>query len=146
MQDDDEVRFTIPMPGGKVARVPVSVLKQYIDGGAHSVHTETHSGASQSPQPAGGSTTTTIRTGDGMITINIYAQRGEVAIEQKHGEADDDVTAHSLSVDPTTGTSEWHTDWELGQCDYTDETGFPQTAYAWHRHPFGTEYTEIYTG
>ena len=43
-----------------------------------------------------------------------------------------------------TGASVWHTEWELGQCDYTDESGFPQSAYAWHRHPLGTEYTEIY--
>ena len=24
------------------------------------------------------------------------------------------------------------------------ESGFPRTAYAWHRHPLGTEYTEVY--
>ena len=60
------------------------------------------------------------------------------------GEAESDVTAHSMSVDPATGTSSWHTEWELGYCDYTDESGFPQSAYLWHRHPLGTEYTEIY--
>ena len=26
----------------------------------------------------------------------------------------------------------------------SDETGFPQSAYVYHRHPLGTEYTEIY--
>jgi hypothetical protein len=144
MQDDDEIRFTIPMPGGKVARVPVSVLQKYIIEGASPVH----SGEGKAPNGAAEATsgTTTIRTGDGMITINIYANRGEVAIEHKQGDADDDVTAHSLSIDQTTGTSHWHTEWELGQCEYTDESGFPRAAYAWHRHPFGTEYTEIYTG
>jgi hypothetical protein len=55
-----------------------------------------------------------------------------------------DVTAHGTSIDPTTGASVWHTEWELGPCDYTDESGFPQSGYAWHRHPLGTEYTEIY--
>lgn len=143
MQDDTEIRFTIPMPGGKVARVPVSVLEKYIDAGAHPVHSGEAPTATAATSAA---ETTTIRTGDGMITINIYAARGEVAIEHKQGEADDDVTAHSLSVDQTTGTSSWHTEWELGQCEYTDESGFPRAAYAWHRHPFGTEYTEIYTG
>lgn len=80
-----------------------------------------------------------------MITINIYAGQGEVSIEQ-HDDGDDDVVAHSLSVDQATGMSEWHTDWELGECEYTDETGFPQRIQAWHRHPFGTEYSEIYDG
>jgi hypothetical protein len=56
----------------------------------------------------------------------------------------DDVAAHSVSIDATTGASVWHTEWELGPCDYTDESGFPQNAYVWHRHPLGTEYTEIY--
>lgn len=85
-----------------------------------------------------------------MITINIYAENGAVALE-RHGAVDQrsdegDVVAHSLSVDPATGTSDWHTDWEFGECDYTDETGFPQAIQAWHRHPFGTEYTELYEG
>lgn len=62
-----------------------------------------------------------------------------------HPEAtSENVTAHSMSVDPTTGSSVWHTEWELGPCNYTDESGFPQAAYTWHRHPLGTEYTEIY--
>jgi hypothetical protein len=57
---------------------------------------------------------------------------------------DIDVSAHSASIDPATGASVWHTEWELGQCDYTDESGYPMSAYVWHRHPLGTEYTEIY--
>jgi len=96
----DKAAFSIPLPGGRVARVPLTVLEQYVDPAAHLAH-------------------------------------GSTAVE-------DDVTAHSMTVDPTTGASTWHTDWELGQCDYTDENGFPQSAYAWHRHPLGNEYTEIY--
>jgi hypothetical protein len=92
--------FTIPLPGGRVAKVPLAVLEQYIDPAARSCHTDTSS--------------------------------------------DEDVSAHSMAIDATTGASVWHTDWELGHCDYTDEGGFPQSAYAWHRHPLGTEYTEIY--
>ena len=92
--------FSIPLPGGRVARVPIDVLEQYIDPSARLAH--------------------------------------------GNGADEDDVTAHSMSVDPTTGASVWHTDWELGQCDYTDENGFPQSAYVWHRHPLGNEYTEIY--
>lgn len=64
-----------------------------------------------------------------------------------HGtEGHDDVIAHNMVVDQTTGTSNWHTEWELGPCDYADANGFPQHAYVYHRHPLGTEYTEIYTG
>ena len=62
-----------------------------------------------------------------------------------HGpEGGEDVTAHNMAIDAATGTSTWHTEWELGPCDFMDDSGFPQHAYAWHRHPLGTEYTEIY--
>jgi hypothetical protein len=100
MGDSNKVAvFSIPLPGGRVARVPVAMLEEHVDPTARIAHGT---------------------------------------------EAEDDVTAHSMSIDPTTGASVWHTDWELGQCDYTDENGFPQSAYAWHRHPLGNEYTEIY--
>src|SRR4051812_553995 len=96
---EDET-FKIPLPGGRVARVPVSVLESYVD-----------------PR----------------------ARLGHVP-----GESAEDVTAHSMTIDPATGAHVWHTEWELGQCDYTDESGYPQSAYLWHRHPLGTEYTEIF--
>lgn len=96
-------KFCIPLPGGRVARVPRAVLEQYIDAG--------------------------------------NAAHGAAALGEQ-----DDVVAHSLSVDPATGVSDWHTDWELGDCEYTDESGFPQRVHAWHRHPFGTEYTELWEG
>ncbi len=92
--------FLIPMPGRRVARIPITVLERYLDDAARLAHDP--------------------------------------------GEPESDVTAHSTSVDPATGASVWHTEWELGPCDYTDESGFPQSAYTWHRHPLGTEYTEIY--
>lgn len=92
--------FLVPMPGGRVARVPVSLLESLVDPGARLAHSAD-----------GGS---------------------------------EDVSMHSASIDPMTGASAWHTEWELGQCEYTDESGFPQSAYVWHRHPLGTEYTEIY--
>lgn len=96
-----EVLFTVPLPGGRVARVPLAVLEQHVDPAALSHHGP-----------------------------------GEEAV--------DDVTAHGMTIDPATGASVWHTEWELGHCDYTDESGYPQSAYAWHRHPLGTEYTEIF--
>jgi hypothetical protein len=146
MGDKSKELFSIPLPGGRVARVPFGVLEQYVDEQARACHAgdapTAPSGEGEGTDPS----STTIRAGESMITINIYAGRGEVSIEQSSEATDDDVTAHSMSVDPTTGTSEWHTDWELGQCEFTDDTGFPQTAYAWHRHPFGTEYTEIFEG
>lgn len=96
---NNEALFSILLPGGRVARVPLKMLEQHVDPHARMAHGT---------------------------------------------EIDDDVTAHGASVDPSTGASVWHTDWELGQCDYTDENGFPQSAYAWHRHPLANEYTEIY--
>ena len=98
MTDRPDV-FIIPLPGGRVARVPLAVLEKYVD-------------------PA--------------------------AIAH-HGPADtNDVSAHHVVVDHATGASTWHTEWELGPCDFTDETGFPCSTHAWHRHPLGTEYTEVY--
>lgn len=96
---NNEVVFSIPLPGGRVARVPLEILEKHVDPQARIAH-----GA----------------------------------------EAEDDVTAHGASVEPRTGASSWHSEWELGQCDFTDEGGYPQSAYVWHRHPLGSEYTEIY--
>jgi hypothetical protein len=100
---DTEPCFAIPLPGGRVARVPVALVEQHVVVATHVHHA---------------------------------AANGETA----------DVTAHSLAVDPATGQSDWHTDWEYGECEYTDESGFPQRLQAWHRHPFGTEYSELYEG
>jgi hypothetical protein len=133
-----EPRFLVPLPGGRVARVPLEVLEQYVAAGAKTQH------AGASPRRMSGvpAETTTVRAGASTITINVYGATGEVSV----GRSDDDVVAHSLSVDPTTGTSEWHTDWEYGECEYTNDAGFSERIQAWHRHPFATEYTEIYEG
>lgn len=138
----EDPRFTIPLAGGRVARIPSSVLEQYVQGDLHATH------GVNTPAAAGGNNPnkTNIDAGESMITINIYTGRGGVTVTQHHEGSDDDVIAHSLSVDPSTGTSEWHTDWEYGECEYTDESGFPQRLQAWHRHPFGTEYSELYEG
>jgi hypothetical protein len=96
-----EPTFVIPLPGGRVARVPLAVLESHVDPGATATH---------GPEEAAAA----------------------------------DVSAHGMTIDPATGASVWHTEWELGHCDYTDESGYPQSSYAWHRHPLGTEYTEIY--
>ncbi len=101
-ENNDAPRFTIPMPGGRVARVPASVLEQYISSEGRCVH------------------------GD----------PGE----------EDVVSAHHMSIDANTGSHDWHTDWEFGECEYVDEAGFPQRKQTWHRHPFGTEYAELYEG
>ena len=52
-----------------------------------------------------------------------------------------------IELEPTDADLEhdWHADWEFGECDYLDEAGFPQRKHTWHRHPFGTEYAELYT-
>lgn len=98
--DQKTALFVIPLPGGRVAKVPLSVLEAHVASGVQLGH-----------DPS-----------------------------QRH----DDVTAHSMAVDPATGTNVWHTEWELGSCEYTDDNGYHQTAVAWHRHPLGTEYTEIF--
>jgi hypothetical protein len=141
MTDDSSPRFKVPLPGGRVAAVPLEVLEQYADPEARTAHGHT------APRPPEPDDTNTVKAGGAAITINIYADRGKVSVDHNaHDEEDDDVTAHSLTVDATTGTSEWHTDWEYGECEYTDESGFPQRIQAWHRHPFGTEYSELYEG
>jgi hypothetical protein len=101
-RDPKEPRFLIPLPGGKVARVPRDVLLNYVDPECKSAHAHDHD-----------------------------AQ---------------DVTAHHLAIDATTGTTDYHTDYEYGECEITNQTGMPQRLLAWHRHPFGNEYTEIYEG
>jgi hypothetical protein len=81
------------------------------------------------------------------VPIAVLEKFVDPKIRTAHGVSDavaDDVTPHSMSIDANTGSSSWHTEWELGQCDYTDESGMPQSAYVWHRHPLGNEYTEIY--
>lgn len=55
----------------------------------------------------------------------------------------EDVTAHGMMMDTATGANVWHTDVELGPCEYTDENGYHHSTIAYHCHPFGTEYTEI---
>jgi hypothetical protein len=91
--------FAIPLPGNRVAHVPLSVLEQYAVDGA--------------------------QLGHGVDNLA------------------DDVTAHNMTVDATTGVSVWHIEWELGPCDYLDDSG-PRHAFVYHRHPLGTEYTEIW--
>lgn len=61
---------------------------------------------------------------------------------------DDDVTEHSLFVDPDTGAVDFHIEYELGDCIAVDPiTGQVQEyAQVWHRHPFGTDYAELYLG
>lgn len=78
-----------------------------------------------------------------LEVLERYAAQG-VALGHDPAARPEDVTAHSMALDQVSGTSVWHTDWELGACEYTDESGYHQTAFAWHRHPLGTEYTEIF--
>lgn len=83
-----------------------------------------------------------------LIPIEIaekYITSGAVAHDPANKEvgADRDVTAHSLSIDDT-GASEWHSEYELGECIYTDASGMTHEVYGWHCHPLGTEYTEMY--
>jgi len=156
---ETEPRFVVPLPGGRIARVPFSVLEQYADSNARSVHFQQKRALGSAPGGSKPINTTQITAGESMITINIYAASGEVAIDREETTTqqvvinhsadaadDDDVVAHSLAVDAATGVSDWHTDWEFGECEYTDESGFAQRIQAWHRHPFGTEYGELYEG
>jgi hypothetical protein len=122
-------RFRIALPGGRVARVPLEILEQYVDPAAVVAHGSDK--ATDAPQNGG----------EHHVHVHVH-----VHTDGSERAADDDVVAHSLSVDAATGSSDFHTDWEQGECDYTDESGFPQRIIAWHRHPFGTEYSEIFEG
>jgi hypothetical protein len=93
-----EPTILIPIPGGGVARLPISVLKQYRDDSAQLGHPP---------------------------------------------ESMRDVSAHNMTVS-SDGNSVWHQSFEWGLCEYTDQNGFPRHEYAYHNHPFGTEYTEVY--
>ena len=103
MANDNPALLTISLPDGRVARVPLAVLEQYVATDAHSVH------AAEAP-----------------------ASRN-------------DVSAHNLRLDES-GSSDWHIEWELGPCAVTDGAGYPRECYAWHRHPYATEYAELYEG
>ncbi len=74
-----------------------------------------------------------------------YAVQGLSCVHADSGDDETVVSAHHLSVDAVAGSHDWHADWEFGECDYLDEAGFPQRKHTWHRHPFGTEYAELYT-
>jgi len=108
-EDKTEPRFAIPLPDGRVARVPLEVLAQHVDPVARACH------AHLPPEP-------------------------------DHGHDEDDVVAHHLATDAQIGINDWHTDWEYGECTYTDSSGFATQIQGWHRHPLGTEYTELYEG
>ncbi|MBM4358218.1 MAG: hypothetical protein FJ096_08905 [Deltaproteobacteria bacterium] len=96
--------FTIPLPGGRIARIPAAVVEEHAMSEGRCVHAD---------------------AGDDDVAV---------------------VSAHHFSVDANTGSHDFHTDWELGECEFVDEAGFPQRKHAWHRHPFGTEYAELYEG
>lgn len=142
---NDAPRMLIPIPGGRTARVPMSVLEQYVDGNAQPAH------AVRSPVPAAEvpAAAPAATSAPASVVINIFTNGSQVAVERTaHGvsvsaAADSDVVAHSLSTDPITGASVWHTDWEYGECVVTDDYGFPRVENAWHRHPLATDYAEI---
>ncbi len=125
-ESDREPRFAISLPGGRVARVPLSALESFVDADAKLAH-------GSGPAAAG---RTAVPTGAGPVTINIYASGPGRAV-------DADVSAHHLAVDGQTGVSDHHADYELGECVVIDETGFPSRTIDWHRHPLGTEYAEL---
>ena len=42
-------------------------------------------------------------------------------------------------------SSEFHVEWEEGPCNSADDNGeLNEYANVWHRHPFGTEYAELW--
>lgn len=111
MGSKESPRLVISLPGGRVARVPLEVLVQYVEAAATAAHA-----ADSAAAP--------------------IAEATEPAKKK-------DVTAHHLATSATSGTSNWHTDYEYGMCSYTDDAGFPQYGQAWHCHPLGSEYAEV---
>jgi hypothetical protein len=97
--DPQEPAFVIPLPGGRVARIPRALVEAHVDPAAESHH--------------------------------------DLGVRETHA-------PELLTFGLSDTTGEWHTDWELGECTYTDDVGNPHTEVIWHRHPLGTEYAEIY--
>jgi hypothetical protein len=97
--DKQSMMVRVPLPGGRVARVPLAILESY--------HVE------------------------------------GIQLAHDPNESQDDVTAHGVVIDQATGASVWHTDTEFGPCDYVDDHGYHHSTIAYHRHPYGTEFTEI---
>lgn len=167
MADNPKVCFKIPLTGGRVAVVPVSVLDQYVVEAASCAHAEPlpaappasadEARAAREPRAAAphvlawpGGCAEVQRSAAG-ITINIHTSgpgRPDVTAESPDSLRAGPVVAHSLSYDAHTGASDWHTDFELGDCVVVDPaTGFLQTFQnVWHNHPLGTEYAELYLG
>lgn len=52
-------------------------------------------------------------------------------------------SAHQKELD--SNNKEWHLEWEEGPCHFIDDNG--EQKYhdkAWHKHPLGTEYAELF--
>jgi len=137
--DQSKALFRIVLPGGKVARVPYEVLEKYIEPGLEAHHSDEAMAGD-----AGHGTHRVGRHGDvdgwsGRSREDPVPTSADLAAHDAN-----DVTAHHLAVDPRTGISEWHLDYERGPCEFVDDAGRTRSGYLWHRHPFGTEYTEIF--
>ena len=139
--DQSKALFRIVLPGGKVARVPYEVLEKHIEPGLEAQH---------SPDAVAGDighgAHRASRRGDGEVDGGSGRGRDEPVPTSADLAAHDanDVTAHHLAVDARTGISDWHLDYEQGPCEFVDDAGRTRNGYLWHRHPFGTEYTEIF--
>jgi CobQ-like glutamine amidotransferase family enzyme len=46
-------------------------------------------------------------------------------------------------IDHQTSDGEWHIGWKDGMCAYEDDGNVLIVDRRVHRHPFGTEYTEV---
>ncbi len=144
-------RVVVVLADGRVALVPLDVIKKH------------RTDAPATKEDA-------VSEDDGMITL---ATRGKGAVRLPLALIESFIDAEArpghgrtaklkrgaarskgLSASPIDGPggSEWengeanfHTDYEYGECEYTDESGFVTQAEQWHNHPHGTEYTEILT-
>ncbi|MFP6683187.1 MAG: hypothetical protein VB934_00670 [Polyangiaceae bacterium] len=144
-------RVVVVLADGRVALVPLDVIKQH-----------------RTDAPA--TKEAAVSEDDGMLTL---ATRGKGAVRLPLALVESFIDAEArpghgktakrkrgagrskgLSASGRGGESgsEWengeatfHTDYEYGECEYTDESGFVTQAEQWHNHPHGTEYTEILT-
>lgn len=144
-------RVVVVLADGRVALVPLDVIKKH-----------------RTDAPA--TKTDAVSEDDGMITL---ATRGKGAVRMPLALVESFIDAEArpghgmtakgnrgggrskgLSASPIGGPggADWgdseasfHADYEYGECEYTDESGFVTQAEQWHNHPHSTEYTEILT-
>jgi len=144
-------RVVVVLADGRVALVPLDVIKKHRTDApavkADAVHED--DGMITLATRGKGAVRLPLALVESFIDANARPGHGKKAKRIRRGARSKGLSA---SRSDGGGGSEWengettfHTDYEYGDCEYTDESGFVTQAEQWHNHPHGTEYTEILT-